>query len=82
MDKPRVYDNGDAYYGEVRADDGERHGQGVYLWSSGTIYEGMWKNGKKEGTGREIKNDGCVWIGQRLNDLSHGLVYAVIYNVH
>ena len=41
--------NGDVYEGQFV--DGLKEGFGVYIWASGSKYEGNWKAGKKHGQG-------------------------------
>ncbi len=38
-----IASNGHVYNGEYK--DGIRHGQGVYKWADGKIYEGEWRDG-------------------------------------
>ncbi|NEU09256.1 hypothetical protein GZH53_13090 [Flavihumibacter sp. R14] len=39
----------DTYTGEFRS--GLPNGKGVYQWANGDVYDGIWSNGKREGTG-------------------------------
>jgi len=38
---------------------GKQHGQGIYIFSDGTEYDGEWKDGKKHGQGILICYDGA-----------------------
>ena len=40
-----TYENGDIYIGELN-ENGNRHGLGKYIYSSGKVKEGVWENGK------------------------------------
>ena len=40
-----TYENGDVFIGKLN-EDGNRHGQGKYIFSSGKVKEGVWENGK------------------------------------
>ena len=40
--------------------DDNREGDGVYLYSDGTKYEGQWKNNERNGLGRQYDEDGKV----------------------
>ncbi len=52
---------GDKYIGEWK--DGSLHGQGVYMWHSGSKYIGSWENGKQNGYGTQYFSDGTKSIG-------------------
>lgn len=39
---------------------GEREGQGTYLWSSGEKYVGQWKAGKRSGKGTLFDKDNNI----------------------
>ena len=45
------------------SEDGLRHGLGTLYHADGTVYEGEWKNGKKDGQCRFTKADGRVYEG-------------------
>ena len=49
-----------------------KNGQGTYKWSSGTEYEGQWKDGKKNGQGTAKYSDGGVYEGQYKDDKRNG----------
>lgn len=44
----------------------ERGGQvsGVYTWPNGMKYLGSWKNNKRDGLGREARDDGTEYCGE------------------
>lgn len=48
------------------------NGEGTYRWSSGTVYEGQWKDGKKNGQGTAKYLDGGVYEGQYKDDKRNG----------
>lgn len=41
--------------------DNKRHGFGVRTYGNGDIYEGMWKEGKRDGRGRMAYKSGTVY---------------------
>ena len=43
---------------------GKQHGQGIYIFSDGTEYDGEWKDGKKHGQGILICYDGAMFAGE------------------
>ena len=58
----------ETYIGMFRND--EREGEGVYLYSDGTKYEGQWKGNERFGLGRQFDEDGKmmhegVWDGDK-----------------
>lgn len=38
----------------------ECEGRGGFIWNNGSIYEGWWLNGKRQGQGRELYSDGTI----------------------
>ena len=49
------------------------HGKGIIYYKNGTImYDGNFVNGKYEGDGKYIYENGEYYIGQFLNGLKHG----------
>ena len=48
------------------------HGQGVYTWSDGRIYEGEYLNDKKHGHGTYTWADGRFYEGPWVNGKQHG----------
>lgn len=61
------YDCGDKYVGETK--DGERHGQGIYLWKNGDAWYGNWNNGMRNGYGLHLYYNGMYLYGRWLNDI-------------
>ena len=59
------------YFGEFDTKTGKNHGQGVHLDSNGCIYEGSWKDGKKQGVGRYITPT-SVYCGNWNDDFATG----------
>ena len=53
-----------------------REGKGIYRYDDGTMYEGDWRGGKKDGLGRLEIATGEVYDGSWKDDLMHG------YGVH
>jgi len=41
----------------------KKHGHGLYTWSDGRRYDGMWQNGKQHGEGKYTLADGTVKLG-------------------
>ena len=56
-----IMSNGDYYEGEFQKD--KIYGHGKYV-SQNEIYIGYWDNGKYNGKGELILNDGCRYIGE------------------
>ncbi|XP_057291662.1 radial spoke head 10 homolog B2-like isoform X2 [Hydractinia symbiolongicarpus] len=54
------------YIGEFL--NGERHGNGIFYYASGAIYNGQWKNNMKHGDGKFIFKNGCVFSGKFSDD--------------
>lgn len=54
----------------------QRHGHGKYIWNrgfhSGDVYDGEYKNNKKEGFGVMKYANGTVYEGQFKNNERHG----------
>lgn len=63
------YDDGDVYVGEHM--DGKRHGRGVYKWSDGATFEGVWIRGERE-EGTQINPDGSKYEGAFRYGKLHG----------
>ena len=61
------YAGGDMYVGETK--DGQRDGEGIYLWSNGDAWLGKWDKGQRVGYGLLLKYSGSVlygkWEGER-----------------
>ena len=66
----QVGDQYGIYEGEWK--DGERHGQGTYDDSAGSIYIGEWKHDERGGEGIQIYPDGSKYEGQWENDQRNG----------
>ena len=53
------------YFGQLR--DGKMHGQGMFICNSGMykgyVFDGGWKEGKREGGGRTVYSDGSTRKG-------------------
>ncbi len=49
------------------------HGQGVYMFATGEVYDGLLKNSLKDGTGTYYyDNVTAYYSGNWSNDLKHG----------
>jgi hypothetical protein len=60
----------DSYYGTFN-DKKFREGVGLYIWSSGKIYIGEWKDKQMDGIGTEI-SERSIYVGQFKNGFAHG----------
>jgi len=63
------------FYGEVKEfDDGRwiKEGKGVLMYETGRIYEGSWKNNKRDGIGFEKFENGNVYQGDFMSGRAHG----------
>ncbi|XP_060795716.1 radial spoke head 10 homolog B [Neoarius graeffei] len=47
---------------------GLRHGQGTFVYASGAVYSGCWKDNKKHGQGKFVFKNGCIYEGEFIND--------------
>ena len=63
-------DNGE-YTGE-RNDKNEMHGKGKMIYTNGDIYEGEWKNGKRNGDGTMTYQNKTSYVGRWANDQING----------
>lgn len=65
----------EAYTGEYA--NGLRSGSGTYRYPTGSVYEGEWKDDKKEGRGTSSVADGNVYVGEYKNGVreGHGTYY-------
>ena len=52
--------------------DNQRHGFGLFLSTTGDLYEGNWINGEKTGLGRQIWSDGHMYEGAWDHQQRHG----------
>jgi hypothetical protein len=64
--------NGDKYWGFEVDSQGNKQGNGTYLWSSGNKHEGEMKDDYFHGQGKREYQDGSVYTGGYENDLEHG----------
>jgi hypothetical protein len=63
------------YYGEVKElEEGRCHkdGKGVLMYDSGRVYEGNWRNNKREGLGFEKFENGNIYQGEFMLGRAHG----------
>lgn len=63
------------YYGQIHElEDGRCHkeGKGVLLYDSGRVYEGNWKNNKREGLGFEKFENSNIYQGEFMMGKAHG----------
>lgn len=58
------------YVGEWQDD--KMHGQGRFVFTSGSVYEGEWANGKMSGFGRMVYANGTTYEGTWLDNIMHG----------
>lgn len=68
------FKNGDVYIGDVVK--GKPHGDGTMTYNNEDklVYEGEWKNGKREGKGVSLKkSDNSMYEGEFQNDKPNGL---------
>lgn len=48
------------------------HGHGVYTYTNGSVYEGQWVDGRKQGQGKQMQPDGSVYTGEWRDNQMHG----------
>lgn len=48
------------------------HGHGVYSYTNGSVYEGQWVDGRKQGQGKQMQPDGSVYTGDWRDNQQHG----------
>lgn len=65
------FDSGETYVGPCDSKY-NAHGTGTMTFSDGTVYVGVFIDGKKSGRGRIDYADGCVYDGEFLEDAPHG----------
>ncbi|CDW73841.1 morn repeat protein [Stylonychia lemnae] len=75
--KPLVeYTDGTIYQGEFDIVTNQRDGRGRQIYSSGSVYDGLWKNNETNGQGRVIYCDeqwlGDYYIGEWKDSKYHG----------
>ena len=74
-----LLEGGEKYTGEWLRGTQTRCGFGRQIFIDGTIYEGMWENGKAHGKGRVIHADGEYYEGDFREDKAHGFgVYSYL----
>ena len=71
-----TYTNSHVYEGEFR--DGNRNGQGSYIFPIGVKYVGSWRDGKRSGQGTITFVDGSKYVGEWSDDKRNGL--GIEYN--
>ncbi|CDW73108.1 morn repeat protein [Stylonychia lemnae] len=65
IQKPLIkYENGAIYQGEYDKVTKQKDGRGRYIWSSGQVYDGLWKNGLRNLYGRYVYVSGNYYIGE------------------
>ena len=47
-------------------------GEGTFKYGNRSKYEGLWKNGQKDGFGVHTLSNGSKYIGQHTKGLRHG----------
>jgi hypothetical protein len=58
------------YTGEFLA--GQYHGSGTLFYNDGSVYDGTWNTGKREGQGEYVSVEGWAYKGAWLADTMHG----------
>lgn len=48
------------------------HGHGVYTYTNGSVYEGQWVDGRKQGQGKQMQPDGSIYTGEWRDNQQHG----------
>ena len=67
------YSNGDSYIGNID-NNGRRNGKGKYTYLSGSVYDGEYKNGMKNGLGTATTKWKLFrFQGEWSNDKKHGV---------
>ena len=65
--------DGNKYQGQWNPATNKFEGQGIFVWSNdGSIYEGYYRNGMRNGRGRYIYYNGDVYEGAWRDDKRHG----------
>lgn len=62
--------SGNSYYGLWL--DGQKHGEGIKMWRSGTNYIGGWRNDTMDGRGTYTFRSGKFYDGEMKNGMFHG----------
>ena len=55
------------------------HGYGVMRFENGYVYEGNWKEGKRNGIGKATFTDGMIYEGDYLDGQRHGIGTCLLY---
>ena len=63
MRKPYKCSDGAIYTGEWLIASKTREGRGTLLYTAGDVFEGYWKDGKTNGKGRYIAQEGDIYEG-------------------
>lgn|SRR3990167_5640157 len=76
---PIIYpSDGSTYKGQVM--DSQRHGRGMLVQPDGSYYDGIWREGLRDGFGRAVDaRTGCVYEGEFKRDRFHGV--GILYNL-
>ena len=73
--------NGNKYFGQWDPDTKLYSGQGIYVWAKhGSIYEGNWEHGKRNGMGRRLYNAGDLYEGLWKDGVAHGKGINILPN--
>ena len=73
----------DKYEGKFKR--GLPNGQGIYTWSTGEVYKGLWKDGKKDGDGKltfKSKGHDTTTLGVWKNDVFSRIKVPAPYDLH
>ena len=65
------FEDGAMYVGSID-ESGKFVGHGVYTFPDGTIYDGLWLNGLRNGAGTQTWTDGTKYVGNWKNGLRQG----------
>ena len=66
-------DYGDGYYiGTVKEGTDTEDGYGIFVWNTGEMYAGEFRDGVRTGKGRLVLADGSVYEGDFLNNMRSG----------
>ncbi len=71
----------DSYKGEFFK--GMPQGKGVYTWANGNYYDGEWKNGKRDGSGKFVAGDSVktgFWKADVYQGVRQGPAYKINLN--
>jgi hypothetical protein len=62
----------DRYQGSLDIN-GNRHGVGTYIWQTGAVYAGHWREGLMHGAGRMTYSNGDVFVGEWADGVITGM---------